>query len=111
MACNAVCHIYSGRPDPGWKLTKKQAKEVDRIWQSLKETSVRDEFPSFLGYRGILLVWEDGREIFVFNKRAKGKIKNRILWKSDEVGRLERYLLSSAPEGVLPAELLNNLLS
>ena len=108
MACTAVCYIFSGRPDPGWKLTKKQVEEAKRIWQSLKETSVRDEFPSFLGYRGISLICKDGREIFVFNKRAKGKIKNLILWKSDEAGRLERFLISTAPMGALPAELFNN---
>lgn len=108
MACIAVCHIYSGRPNPEWKLVVKQVKEVDRIWENLQEISTQEEFPSFLGYRGISLVCGDDREYFVFNKRAKCKLRKHIYWKSDKAGSLERFLLSTAPKEVLPADLLND---
>ena len=109
MICNAVCHIYSGRPNPEWKLTKEQVEEVDRIWENLEETFNQEKFPSFLGYRGISLVCENEREYFVFNKRVKCKTKKQVSWKSDIAGSLEKFLLSTAPKGILPAELFNNL--
>ena len=110
MSCKAICRIYSGRRDPEWVLSDRQIKEVEKIWDGLEETDDREEFPSFLGYRGIGIVCESKREYFVYNGRARGVIENKIIWKSDEAGRLEKFLLSTAPEGILPADLLNNLL-
>ena len=102
MNCKAVCHIYSGRPDPGWELTDKQAKEALRIWNSLKVTSFREGFPSFLGYRGISITCEDGRQFFAYNEKARAEINNVTTWKPDESRVFEKFLISTAPQGMLP---------
>jgi hypothetical protein len=106
MNCKAVCYIYSGRPDPGWELTNKQAEEAEKIWNSLKTTSTREVFPSILGYRGISITCEDGREFFVFNKKARGEINNKITWKVDEDRKLEKFLISTAPNGIFPTNTI-----
>lgn len=104
MNCKAVCHIYSGRPDPGWELSDKQAEEAWRIWNSLKEASFREGFPSILGYRGISITCEDGRQFFTYKEKARAEINNITTWKSDESRLFEKFLLSTAPKGMLPPD-------
>ena len=108
MNCRAICHIYSGRPDPGWELTGKQSEQAEKIWSSLEETSDRESFPSILGYRGVSITCEDGKEFFTFNKKVRGEINNRVMWKVDESSKFEKFLLSTAPSGLLPEGFIDD---
>ena len=91
--------MFSGRPDPAWPVTAAAAEEIARLADALPCDAEADRpEAAVLGYRGSWLRAPDGREW-----RAGGGVVIRagdIC--ADPAGAIERAILETAPEGVLP---------
>jgi hypothetical protein len=98
--------IFSGRPDPVWPVDQRNAKKLERIWESLKPWA--GDLPSrpVLGYRGCLLRDRQSREWFAYENLVSLKARNVVISRRDDNHQFEKLLLASAPRGVLPNSLI-----
>lgn len=97
--------IFSGRPDPAWKIEAGQAAGIMAVWAGLEPATAQEEAPPALGYRGVRLQIGDT----VFEARAglvKMTGKECAEWREDHEQRFEAAVLASAPKGLLPPSLL-----
>jgi hypothetical protein len=95
-----VLDIFSGRPDPSWKLDAATAAELQRKLAALPPAHERTLPPEGgLGYRGLHVSLSDGAHGGVVEVR-NGRIAyaGRIL--RDEHRTVERWLLDTAPPDV-----------
>jgi hypothetical protein len=99
--------IYSGRPDPTWRISQRVAKKLQEIWGSLSGSQQRFETPSGgLGYRGSFVRGPGHREWVAFNGLVSLTTPAGAEVRSDPVMKFEKALLSSAPKGLLPEGML-----
>lgn len=91
--------LYSGRPDPVWPVPGGKAGEVVSRWNALPAApeTARPEPPA-LGYKGCWLRAPDGREWHA----AAGVVTCGEDARADAGGAVERAILATAPEGLLP---------
>src|SRR5271165_2413798 len=60
--------VYSGRPDPTWSISKRIAKKLKDLWESLPESYEKyDPRPGGLGYRGSFMREPGHRQWIAFN--------------------------------------------
>ena len=102
----AGAYVFSGRPDPEWNVREEIVNKLKQIWNSLEMEAGKHEPAPSLGYRGCYLRYKPDIEWFVYSgvvtkKTAKGH-ESRV----DNNRRIERLILSSAPEGILPKGIL-----
>lgn len=98
-AWSAGAAVFSGRPDPVWPVDPAVGEEIARLAGALPRTgdTERPEEPP-LGYRGVWLRAPDGREW----SAGCGVVVDGGGARSDAERRVERAILATAPEGVLP---------
>ena len=103
--CIGGALIFSGRPNPTWKVDEATVRRSEKIWSSLKAFSGSLPTAPPLGYRGCFLKCSPDLEWFAYG----GVATLRKAWKSesrrDEDRKFETLLLASAPEGTLPTSL------
>ena len=103
MTWSARALVYSGRPDPSWRLDEAVTARLLAIWHELLPATVAPKPGGPLGYRGVLTIEPGGTTWLaadgVVTKRAPGTTEDR----ADPDRRFERALLASAPPGLLPA--------
>jgi hypothetical protein len=97
-----AARLFSGRPDPEWRVAPEIAGELERIWEALGPWSGPLPQPPRLGYRGCLLRDAGGGEFFAFGGAVVLKRPGFQHAKGDPARRFEKRLLSSAPQGLLP---------
>ena len=99
----ASASVFSGRPDPTWPVSDEIARELLAIWDALEPFEGSLPAAPALGYRGCALRDGDGRTWSthgdVVRLTQDGAGESRV----DGERRFEGRLLSSAPEGLLPA--------
>ena len=101
--------IFSGRPDPTWSVDKSISRRLEEIWDSLEPLVGERPSPPLLGYRGCLLRDEEtNREWVAYGGVVSLKEAGTYTSRSDKPRAFEKLLLSSAPEGTLPASLMQN---
>jgi hypothetical protein len=104
----AGAFLYSGRPDPVWKISNSVARKLLEIWHSLP---ISDEKagpqPGRLGYRGCFLRGSDNREWIAFNGVGSLREEKGVETRKDVARKFEKQLLSSAPKRLLPDDLLS----
>jgi hypothetical protein len=100
--------IFSGRPDPTWSVGKIVAQKLVDIWSLLEPFT--GECPSAppLGYRGCFLRSATDQEWTAYGGVVTLKTDEGYESRRDKDRRFEKLLLSSAPEGALPATLLED---
>jgi hypothetical protein len=108
-AWTAGALVFSGRPDPGWRLDAATAARVVAALDALPELERAPRAPRTrkrLGYRGCFLAAPDGTRWtahagVVVEERASGAPATRVVRRDD--GRaFERLVLATAPPGTLP---------
>jgi hypothetical protein len=100
-----VLEIFSGRPDPAWRLDVFQLAELRRRLKALRDAGERTLPPEpGLGYRGLHVAMETGaRGEIVAVRQGRVAFQSRILIDRDR--KLERWLLDTAPVMLEPALL------
>jgi hypothetical protein len=103
--------IFSGRPDPTWAVTENVAERLEALWTSLEKSTQEQQPPSPppLGYRGCFLKdAAEGLEWSAYKGLVMLKSRTGVEARHDESRRFESTLLESAPEGLIPHEVLEN---
>ena len=102
----AGASVFSGRPDPTWPV---DAEFADRLWQLWNSLPTHDgSLPAAppLGYRGCFLREETGVEWFAYRGVVKFTSPPHSETRADKERQFERLLLSSAPAGLIPPQLV-----
>jgi hypothetical protein len=94
-----TAHVFSGVPDPSWKLTRKQISELARRIGELEPTSSGKplEAPSRLGYRGfsITIKGRKGTEKTFFVYDNLMDLGDGLDKRKDSEHSLEKWLLTA----------------
>jgi hypothetical protein len=96
----AELDVFSGRPNPSWKLSQAQAEELKERLRDGPETEGAP--PNRLGYRGVVVTARGGAEGLPEEVRACGGVifireKKKIVARKD-VRDIEGWLLAQAKE-------------
>jgi hypothetical protein len=100
--CTATAAIFSGRPDPSWRLGKTVLEQLLNIWKKLRPSAQALPVAPALGYRGCSVdcgprgVW----------RAFEGVVARGEEHRADSGRQFERAVLNSAPKGMIPAEVL-----
>ena len=105
--CTARAFIFSGRPDPIWIVEEKISRRLDSIWKQLEPCVSSTPTGSRLGYRGVSMVCATKGEFIAFAGCVTKKIGNTVECRKDEKRLFERFLLSTAPENIIPAGVMD----
>jgi hypothetical protein len=104
-AWTARALIFSGRPDPTWPLDEARIERFMSLWNALPATT--DAMPAApgLGYRGCIVA--DGADVtwHAFDGLVVHESGDRRIARRDIDRKLERAVVSSAPAGLLPANV------
>lgn len=106
--CIARALVFSGRPDPTWKIEEPIVKELEKIWDSLVAMHGEPPSASPLGYRGCLIKCKSDIEWFVYKNLVTLKRSGKTESRDDDYRLFEKLVLSSAPEGLVPPSLIEN---
>jgi hypothetical protein len=99
--------VFSGRPDPVWDVSDAVANKLVTIWESLPLAGRKAEpAPRHLGYRGCFLRDAKNGEWDAFGRVVVRASSSGVELRVDAARDFERTLVSSAPKGVLPEDLL-----
>lgn len=98
-SATVTLQIYSGRVNPEWNLTDKQANELLALLDNLSE-SQPSIFPSHLGYTGFRVAWDENgtkakREIVAYRGQILYRNDNSKKYFTDPERRLEKFLLKT----------------
>jgi|SRR5271167_1713683 len=103
----AGAFVYSGRSDPTWRISKRAAKKLHELWESLPASSEKYEpRPGGLGYRGVFVKEPGGREWVAYNGLVSCTTPAGVEVRRDPATKFEKTLTSSAPKGLLPEGVL-----
>jgi hypothetical protein len=95
--------IYSGRPDPEWRIGASQALELRRQWAKLPRRSAARAAPAALGYRGAAMRCANAEWVAYGAAVTRTSAGGRVEERGDPGRQFERALLATAPDGLLPA--------
>jgi len=103
----AGAFVYSGRPNPTWSISKRVAKRLQELWESLPAFAEKRETQlGGLGYRGSFVREPGHREWMAFNGVVSLTTPAGVDVRKDPAREFEKTLLSSAPKGSLPEGVL-----
>ena len=106
--CIVRALVFSGRPDPEWKIEESIDKELERIWDSLVPIHGEAQSAPSLGYRGCLIKCKSNIEWFVYKNLVTLKRSGKIESRDDKDRKFEKLVMSSAPQGLVPPSLMEN---
>jgi hypothetical protein len=101
--CTATAAVFSGRPDPSWRLSKTELKQLENIWKKLRPSAHTPPVAPALGYRGCSV---DCGPRGVWNAFG-GVVARGEEHRADPGRQFERTVLNSSPKGMIPAEVLD----
>lgn len=92
--------VFSGRPDPTWPVTARDAARLVGLWESLAPSDSAAPAVQPLGYRGCFLrgggrEWRAYRGVVTLGGARGGQ-------RRDDGRAFERLLLSTAPSDAVP---------
>jgi hypothetical protein len=103
----ATAFLYSGRPDPSWPVPAGVVQRVEALWRTLPpSTETGPVSPPPLGYRGVLLR-TDRHDYSAYGGVVARRAGAASELRRDGAREFERALLSTAPAGLLPANVLS----
>jgi hypothetical protein len=100
--CTATAAIFSGRPDPSWRLSKTDFEQLENIWKRLHPSAQAPPVAPALGYRGCCV---DCGPRGVWNAFG-GVVAHGEEHRADPRRQFERAVLNSSPKNVIPAAVL-----
>ena len=106
--CIARALVFSGRPDPTWKIEEPIVKELEKIWDSLVPMHGEPPSASPLGYRGCLIKCKSDIEWFVYKNLVTLKKRGKTESRDDNYRKFEKLVISSAPQELVPPSLMEN---
>jgi hypothetical protein len=108
QTCIGGALIFSGRPNPTWHVRKVIVQQLKEIWSLLEHFQGEPAIAPPLGYRGCFLKCKPDLEWIAYGGIVALKTSDTHESRRDNDRRFEKLLLTSAPEGILPAFLLND---
>lgn len=106
--CIVKAQVFSGRPDPTWKIEESIQKELEKIWDSLVPIYGEPLSYPLLGYRGCLIKCKGDIEWFVYKNLVTLNKSGKTESREDNNKKFEKLIMSSAPQGLVPPSLLEN---
>jgi hypothetical protein len=101
--------IFSGRPDPTWTVNQSMFERLKSLWDSLEASTRAQQQPAPLGYRGCFLKdAAKGHEWVAYKGVVTLKTPMGDEARNDENRKFESMLLASAPEGLIPPQILES---
>ena len=108
--CTARAFVFSGRPDPTWLVKEQQSQQLEVLWDQLKLSAAPMHPRPSLGYRGVSMICgTSNNEYSAFDGHVNRKVGNTVEWKKDKERLFERIVLSTAPQGLLPAGIKDSM--
>lgn len=105
--CTAKALVFSGRPDPVWKVKKAIVNELKTIWDSLDSIEGELQSAPSLGYRGCIIKCKGDIEWFVYKNLVTLKRGEKRESRNDNDMKFEKLVLSSAPRKNVPPFLID----
>jgi hypothetical protein len=99
--------IFSGRPDPTWAVSADQAKQWINLWNTCEPYRGPLPSPPALGYRGVFLRESAQREWFAYRGVVTLKTPKPSESRRDANREFERLLLASAPQHMIPSQIID----
>jgi hypothetical protein len=103
--CVGCAFIFSGRPDPTWRVKEELAQSLEAIWDELEPTAEQEPQRPKLGYRGCSIQCTPDKEYTAYKGIVTKQVGNITESRKDETKRFEELLLATAPKGILPENL------
>jgi hypothetical protein len=97
--------VFSGRPNPTWTLGEPEAARILGAWEAL-EPAQSVPYPGQLGYRGVVVVFDDGTRLTI----ADGVADMEGAARGDPDRALERLVVASG-RSVVDDALLDEVLA
>lgn len=109
QTCIGGALVFSGRPNPTWPVEQAVVRELEETWDSLEP--FRGKCPSAppLDYRGCFLRCARNVQWVAYQGVVTLKTDGGRETRRDKDRKFERVLLASAPKGVLPTPLVENI--
>jgi hypothetical protein len=98
--------VFSGRRDPAWPVGADGARELLELWDSLEVSEGSALSAPPLGYRGSFLRG-GGREWSAYRGAVTLREGAGAQTRRDLGRRFERLIISTAPPGSVPPQLLD----
>src|SRR5215467_12874902 len=99
--------LFSGRPDPVWQIDEETGSRLEKLWNAMEQYHGPLPQSPPLGYRGCALKDSSNREWLAFEGvvtlRSPSVSESRV----DTDREFESLLLSSAPAGVIPHQIVD----
>jgi hypothetical protein len=103
--CTGTALVYSGRPDPQWKIENQSLQGLKKIWEELPPSRTPPPRPPLLGYRGCWVQCPSGEQWLAYAGIVALKLgAGRSRYRLDKDRRFERAALETAPPKRLPEE-------
>ena len=100
LSRTAQAFLFSGRPNPVWRLSTAQMQEWKKQWNEAAFSDKEAQRPSILGYTGCLLQNDEHSYWIIFNGCVSFYEGKNISSRKDEGRRMERWLIDTGPEEV-----------
>jgi hypothetical protein len=107
--CVATASVFSGRPDPTWRVATGVVRRLRQIWDSLPPYVGERPSPPPVGYRGFTLRCSEALEWTAYGSVVTLGSGVSSESRSDTERAFEKALAASAPPGTLPKALLGHL--
>lgn len=102
----ATAHVFSGREDPSWELTRADALHLAELWRALPPSPPKRTTVSALGYRGCSVANDRGERWTAAGGQVTCDAAGAVDVRADPERRFERAVLATAPPGLLPGDLV-----
>lgn len=89
--------LFSGRPNPQWRLKKKDADRFLEYWESAPLSASDTEQSSRLGYNGCRISIDKDTYWLINNGQITFFNGKNTVYKTDEAKKAEKWILSTAP--------------
>ena len=99
--------IYSGRPDPSWVVDDETAARLKASWSLMEPYTGPLPQAPVLGYRGCSLSDSSRNKWIAYGGVATLTTPAGSESRRDKNRQFESLLVSSAPEGTIPLELID----
>ena len=93
----AELDVFSGRPNPRWRLDAMDTQEVHRLLSRLQALGHDPVQPPGLGYRGFTF-WDTTGAYRAY----RGQVFTPSVVLADHSSSIERFMLAHAPDEVAP---------
>src|SRR3972149_11690625 len=70
--------VFSGLPNPTWELRADETADMVSMWEDLA-VATAGEYPDTLGYRGVIVEFEDGSRVWGSGGFAVDQMQGQVV--------------------------------